>query len=253
MSGHSKWHQIRYKKGITDARRGQLFNKAVRALTVAAREAGSDPETNYKLRLAIEKAKDLNMPKDSIEKAIKRGTGELAGVKYEQITYEGYGSGGVAFLVEVLTDNRNRVAPEIRNLFTKNGGRLSEAGSVAWMFEKKGIIRVETNDMVQETREELELTAIDAGALDIKEDKDLIEIYTKPEELHKVKQILENKGIKISSSEILAIPKQTIRIENKEEAKKIIKLATALEDSEEVVAIHSNFDIEDKLLEETTY
>jgi YebC/PmpR family DNA-binding regulatory protein len=249
MSGHSKWHQIRYKKGITDAKRGQMFTKVARMISVAAREGGGDPETNYKLRLAIDKAKEINMPKDSIQKAIDRGTGKLAGARLEKVTYEGYAPSGVALLIDVLTDNKNRASAEIKNILGKGGGKMGGAGSVAWMFSPKGVIRIETRDLSPEIREELELAAIDAGVLDFKEEKDLIEIYTKPEELHKIKEELQNKGYQVSSAEILQIPKNIVKIEDEKQAEQILKLMEALEDSEEVSAVHSNFDIEDRILE----
>ncbi len=249
MSGHSKWHQIRYKKAATDKKRGQMFTKVARMISVATREGGEDSEMNYKLRLAIDKAKEINMPKDSIKKAILRGTGKLAGAVLEKVTYEGYGPGGVALLIDVLTDNKNRASAEIRNILTKGGGKMGEIGCVSWMFSQKGVIRIETRDMKYEKREELELKAIDLGAEDFKEQEDSIEIYTKPQDLHKIKKALEDQGIKISSSEILAIPTQTVKIEDESIARQILKLMESLEDSEEVSAVHSNFDIEDRILE----
>lgn len=249
MSGHSKWHQIRYKKAATDKKRGQMFTKVARAISIAAREGGDDPEMNYKLRLAIDKAKEINMPKDSIKKAIDRGTGKIAGAHLEKVTYEGYGPQGVALLIDVLTDNKNRASAEIKSILGKGGGKIGRAGCVSWMFSPKGVIRIETRDMRYETREELELKAIDLGVEDFKEQEDSIEIYTKPQDLHKIKSALEDAGIKIPSSEILAIPTQTVKIEDENIARQILKLMEALEDSEEVSAVHSNFDIEDRILE----
>lgn len=252
MSGHSKWHQIKHKKGVTDKRRGQMFTKVARMISVAVREGGEDPEMNYKLRLAIDKAKEINMPKDGIKKAIDRGTGKLAGARLEKVTYEGYGPGGVALLIDVLTDNKNRASAEIKSILTKGGGKMGGTGSVSWMFSQKGVINIETKDISQEEKENLELLIIDAGAEDMKDQKDSIEINTKPQELHKVKKSLEDQGIKISSSEILAIPTQTVKIEDEKQAEQILKLMENLEDSEEVSAVHSNFDIEDRILEAQT-
>ncbi len=249
MSGHSKWHQIKHKKAVTDKKRGQIFTKVARMISIAAREGGEDPEMNYRLRLAIDKAKEINMPKDGIKKAILRGTGKLAGVRLEKVTYEGYGPGGIALLIDVLTDNKNRTSAEVKSILTKGSGKMGGSGSVSWMFSQKGVINIEAKDINQEEKENIELLAIDSGAEDVKDQEDSIEINTKPQELHKVKKVLEDEGIKISSSEILSIPSQTVKIENENIARQILKLMDNLEDSEEISAVHSNFDIEDKILE----
>lgn len=247
MSGHSKWAQIKHKKAATDIKKGKLFSKLANAISIAAREGGGDPNFNVRLRMAIEKAKEANMSKEAIEKAIKRGTGELEGTKMEPALYEGYGPGGIAILVEVLTGNKNRTASEIRNIFTRHNGRMGESGCVAWMFEQKGVIIIEN----PKDAEKLTLTAIDAGALDIKEDNHSFEIYTEPKDLETIKQSIENLGEKIASAEISKIAKTEIRIDNPEEAKKILALMDALEEHEEVTNVYANFNIDEELLTKT--
>lgn len=247
MSGHSKWHSIKFKKGITDARRGKTFSKLARMITVAAR-GGGDPEMNFKLRLAMDKAKQVNMPKDNIDRAVKKGTGELKGEALEQISYEGYGPEGTALIIEVLTDNRNRASSDVRSILTKYGGRMGETGSVKWMFDQRGVITVDTKSLSEDKKEEIELSAIDAGAQDIKTDSEVTEIYTKPEELHKIKEKLEQNSIQILSAEILLIPKNTVKIEDEEKAKKVLKLMDALDESEDIADVYSNFDIKDEIL-----
>jgi YebC/PmpR family DNA-binding regulatory protein len=247
MSGHSKWASIKHKKGALDAKRGKLFGKIVREIAVAARSGGGDPGSNPRLRTVIGKAKAVNMPSDNIDKAIKKGTGELPGVSYEEVNYEGYGPGGVAIIVNCLSDNKNRTASEIRNIFDKKNGRMAGAGSVAWNFVKKGMISVDKKAIEEE---KLFAIAIEAGAEDFKaEEKEVFEIYTAPEKLEEVKQALDGKEINISSAEIVLVPKSTVRVEGKE-AHQILDLMGELEDHDDVQSVASNFDIPDEILEE---
>jgi YebC/PmpR family DNA-binding regulatory protein len=242
MSGHSKWHTIKHKKGALDAKRGKIFTKLIKEITVAARTGGSgDPNANARLRKAISDAKAQNMPNDTIERAIKRGTGEIEGVNYEEITYEGYGIGGVAMLVETMTDNRNRTVAELRHLFSKNGGNLGEAGSVAWMFDKKGLIVVDKN---AKSEEELFEIAIEAGAEDLKDDGDVFEIYTAPENYEAVDEAIKAAGIEPQASEISMIPQNYIRLEGAE-AKQMLKLYEAIDDHDDVQKVYANFDIDE--------
>ena len=212
MSGHSKWHTIKHKKGATDAKRGKIFTKLIKEVTVAARTGGSgDVDLNARLRKAVNDAKAQNMPNDTIDRAIKRGTGELEGVNYEEITYEGYGIGGVAVLVETMTDNRNRTVAELRHIFSKNGGNLGEAGSVAWMFDRKGLIIV---DKAAKSEDELFEIAIEAGADDVQTDGDVFEIYTSPESYEAVSEAIKKAGIEAQNSEISQIPQNYINRNN---------------------------------------
>lgn len=245
MSGHSKWASIKHKKAAVDAKRGKMFTKVIKEIMVAARLGGGDPEGNARLRLAIEKAKSVNMPKENIERAIKKGTGELAGEAYEEFLYEGYGPGGVAVLVEVMTDNRNRAVSEIRHLFTKHNGKPGEAGSVAWMFEKKGLILVDKKGC---NEDQLMETALDAGADDIQDEEDAWAVHTKPSEFEKVKKAIADKGWNIISSEITMVPKSTLRLEGKD-AEQMLKLMTALEDNDDVQNAYANFDIPKEIME----
>ncbi|WP_029519850.1 MULTISPECIES: YebC/PmpR family DNA-binding transcriptional regulator [unclassified Persephonella] len=246
MAGHSKWHNIRHKKAKQDAKRGQLFTKLLREITVAARQGGGDPEFNPRLRIAIEKAKKANMPIENIERAIKRGTGELEGVNYEEVVYEGYGPEGVAIIVECLTDNRNRTTSEVRHLFTKHGGNLGASGCVSFLFEEKGIILV-PKDSISE--EELFEKAIEAGAEDlITDDENYYEVRTEPKDLYAVKEALEKEGITIEKAEITRIPTTTVEIKDPETAQKLLKLLDALEDSDDVQKVYSNFEMSDELI-----
>ncbi|MCS6874707.1 MAG: YebC/PmpR family DNA-binding transcriptional regulator [Pyrinomonadaceae bacterium] len=246
MSGHSKWHTIKHKKSLLDARRGKIFTKLIREITVAARVGGSgDPSMNPRLRKAIADAKAQNMPNETIERAIKRGTGELEGESYEEITYEGYGIGGVALLIETMTDNRNRTVAELRHLLTKHGGSLGEAGSVAWMFEKKGLIVVEKS---QKSEEELLELAIEAGADDMKTEEDVYEIYTSPENFEAVEEAIRKAGIKPQMAEVSMIPKTYIKLEG-EDAKRMIKLYEAIEDHDDVQKVYANFEIDESRLD----
>ncbi len=246
MSGHSKWHSIRHKKAAVDAKRGKIFTKIIKEITVAARLGGGDPDGNPRLRLAIEKAKSVNMPKENIERAIKKGTGELEGTHYEEFQYEGYGPGGVAVLVELMTDNRNRSVGEIRHLFTKYNGKPGEAGSVAWMFEKKGLILVK-KDQVEEDR--LMEIALEAGAEDIKEEGDLWEVHTTPSDFESVKEALAADGIVPVSAEVTMVPQNTLRLEGKE-AEQMLRLMEVLEDHDDVQNVYANFDIPNEIMEE---
>lgn len=246
MSGHSKWHNIRLKKGRVDQVRGKLFSKLAREISVAAKEGGGNPEANARLRAAMERAREAGVPSDNIERSIQRGTGQVEGATYEAITYEGYAPGGVAVMVEVLTDNRNRTASEIRNLFTKNGGTMSEAGSVAWMFDRKGLITV---DRSKATEDDVLLAALEAGAEDIRTVGDVFEIMTPPDQFFGVKQALGTAKIPITSADLTMVPKSTVRVEGKE-AQQVLRLMDALEDHDDVQRAYANFDIPDEILQQ---
>jgi YebC/PmpR family DNA-binding regulatory protein len=247
MSGHSKWHSIRRQKGAADAKRGQLFSKLVRAIIVAAREGGPDPAANLALANAIEKARESSMPKDNIERAIARGSGSGAdAAAYEHVTYEGYGPGGVAVFVDALTDNRNRTAAEVRHTFAKNDGNLGESGSVAWLFERKGVILVSA-DAADE--DELTLAAADAGAEDVVQEGSSFQVTCAPDDLHRVREALTAAGVAFESAEATMLPKTTIRIEDEASARKLMRLMDALEDNDDVQDVYSNFDIPERVLE----
>jgi len=246
MSGHSKWSSIKHQKGVADARRGQLFTKLTREIIVAVRQGGSNPEANFRLRLAIQKARDSSMPMDNIERAIKRGSGTLEGASLVEMVLEGYGPGGVAILVQALSDNRNRTSQDIRNIFSRSGGNLGESGCVAWLFDLKGLITVETNNL---DTEELALQAIDAGAEDVKIENAYIEIYTKPEELEKVRAALaKQKNLSITSAELSMMPKTMVKLEEKA-ALQTLKLLDKLEEMDDVQHVFSNIDFSDAILE----
>ncbi|MGM0367246.1 MAG: YebC/PmpR family DNA-binding transcriptional regulator [Actinomycetota bacterium] len=248
MSGHSKWHSIKHKKAKEDAKRGQIFGKLSRMITVAAREGGSgDPKDNIALANALAKAKEYNMPQDNIDRAIKRGTGELEGVDYESAVYEGYGPGGIAILVEVMTENKNRTASDIRNIFNNNNGSLGESGSVGWQFERKGILIIEKNNI--EDEEEFMLNVIDAGAEDIDEEDQKYVVKADPTDFMNVKNYTEKKKIKIESSGVEMIPKSTLELP-RQEAVKALKLINKLDDHDDVQNVTSNLDIPDELLSE---
>lgn len=246
MSGHSKWASIKHKKMATDAKRGKLFTKLIREIMMAARTGGGNTDSNVRLRMAIERAKALNMPNDNIQRAIKKGTGEEGGIILEQATYEGYGPGGVALLVEALTDNKNRCAAEVRSIFTRHNGNLGGAGSVAWMFERKGEIRL-PKDQIGE--EELMALILDVGAEDLSTEADKYEITTSPENFEKVKKALEDKNLKIESAEVALVPKNMVRVEGKE-AEQLLKLMDSLDECEDVQNVYANFDMPDDILEE---
>jgi YebC/PmpR family DNA-binding regulatory protein len=246
MSGHSKWHTIKHKKGALDAKRGKVFTKLIKEITVAARTGGSgDVDANARLRKAVSDAKAQNMPNDTIERAIKRGTGEIEGVNYEEMTYEGYGPGGVAVMVETMTDNRNRTVAELRHLFSKNGGNLGESGSVAWMFDKKGYIVV---DRSARSEDELFEIAIEAGADDMQEDGDVFEILTSPENFESVHEAVKKSGVEPQAAEISMIPQNYIHLEGND-AKQMLKLYEAIEDHDDVQKVYANFDIDESEME----
>jgi YebC/PmpR family DNA-binding regulatory protein len=245
MSGHSKWSSIKHQKGVTDARRGQLFTKLTREIIVAVRQGGSNPDTNLRLRLAIQKARDSNMPLENIERSIKRGSGELEGATLVEMVLEGYGPSGAAILVQALTDNRNRTVQEIRHLFSRYGGNLGENGCVAWLFDSKGLIMVKTDSL---DTEELALQAIDAGAEDVTEENDCVAIYTKPEEMEAVRATLEQENIPIASAELAMVPKTSLELEEKA-ALQTLKLMHKLEELDETQSVCSNVDFSDSVLE----
>lgn len=246
MSGHSKWASIKHQKGVADARRGQLFTKLTREIIVVVREGGNNPESNFRLRLAIQKARDSNMPTDNIERAIKRGSGELGGAILVELVLEGYGPSGIAIMVEALTDNRNRTVQEVRNAFTKSGGSLGENGCVSWIFDAKGLITVKTGSL---DADELALNAIDAGADDVKVEGDYVEIYTQPEDMLAVRATLEEKNIPIDSAELAKLPKTVVQLDDKA-ALQTLKLLDKLEDLDDVQRVSSNADFPDSVLEQ---
>jgi YebC/PmpR family DNA-binding regulatory protein len=246
MSGHSKWSTIKHKKGAADARRGKIFTKLIKEITIAARMGGGDQSGNPRLRSAVLAAKAENMPKDNIERAIKKGTGELPGVSYEEATFEGYGPGGVAVLVEILTDNRKRTVADIRHLFSKNAGNLGETGCVSWMFTKKGVIAFEKSRVDEE---KLMNAALEAGAQDVQETEKEFEVQTDPGDFEGVKKKLEDAKLQPSYSEVTMVPQNTIRLTGKE-AQQMIRLMESLEDSDDVQHVYANFDIPESEMEQ---
>ena len=246
MSGHSKWHSIKHKKGAIDAKRGRMFTKLIKEITIAARIGGGDAEGNPRLRKAIQDAKGVNMPADNIKRAVQKGTGELEGGQLDEIMYEGYAPGGVAMLVDVVTDNRNRTVSEIRHVFSKNGGNMGESGSVSWMFHKKGYIGIEKSKADEET---LMTLAIDAGADDFESDESMYEIYTSPEAFDGVLTAIKGKGIETMTAEISMIPQNYIKVEGKT-AQQVVKLMELLDEHDDVQHVYANFDIEESELAE---
>lgn len=244
MSGHSKWSKVKHIKAREDAKRGKIFSKLIRELMVAARDGGGDPSFNPRLRTIIATAKAANMPNDNIDRAIKKGTGELGGVSFEETTYEGYGPGGVAIMMDVLTDNKKRTVAEIRHIMSRNNGSLGEGGCVAWNFEKKGLIMVDAASVSEETLFDV---ALDAGAEDIRSDGDTHEIITPFDDVMDVKEALEGKGIAVASAEITMLPKSTVRLDGKT-AESVLKLMDALEEHDDVQHVYSNFDIPDEIM-----
>lgn len=242
MSGHNKWSTIKHKKGAADAKRGKLFSKLIKEITVAARQGGGDPEGNPRLRTAVQSARAANMPKDNIDKAIKRGTGEIAGVSYEEVTYEGYGPGGVAVLLETLTDNKNRTVAEVRKIFDKYGGSLGESGCVAWLFDKKGVLEISGQGLDED---EVMEVALESGAQDVKLDGDLYEIVSEPGDFEAVKSAVEEKGWPVQMANISMIPQNTVKLEGKK-AEQMLKMMDALDDNDDVQNIHANFDISEQ-------
>jgi YebC/PmpR family DNA-binding regulatory protein len=245
MSGHSKWATIKHKKGAADKARGKVFAKLIRQVEVAAREGGGDPDTNPTLRTMFQKARDNSVPIDTIERAIKRATGDLEGVIYESITYEGYAPGGVAVLVDVLTDNRNRTGSEVRNLFSKSGGSMAEPGAVAWQFERKGVVLVDR----AADEDELMLAALEAGAEEVDDDGEAWRVTTPATDLHTVRAGLEEAGYTVSSSELAMVPTTSIALDDASLAKKVLNLVDALDDNDDVQDVYSNADIPDSILE----
>jgi len=245
MSGHSHWAGIKHKKALVDAKRGRLWSKLARMIIVAAKSGGGDPSANLTLRYAIDKAKAANMPKDTIEKAIKRGTGEIEGASYEEILYEGYGPSGVAIMVEVLTDNRNRTAPEIKRVFEKSGGSLGTTGCVSWMFNTKGLITVGTANVGEDELMEL---ALGAGAEDMENTGEVYEITCDPEAYEELKKALEEKEIPMEMAEISMVPQTMVAIDDEKTARKVISLMEAIEDHEDVQNAYANFDISDEVM-----
>jgi len=245
VSGHSKWHSIKHKKAVVDARRGQQFTKLARAISVAAREGSADPDGNPPLALAVQKAKDASMPKDNIERAIAKGTGEGAdAAQIETVLYEGYGPGGVALLIEALTDNRNRTGADVRHALSKHGGSLGEPGSVSYLFEKRGVIMVDANRYGEDDL----IGAIDAGAQDIALDEDVFEVIAQPGSIASVREALEQAGVEIESADVTQLPKLRVPV-GEADAAKLMRLIDALEESDDVGAVHANFDVDAAVLE----
>lgn len=244
MSGHNKWSTIKHKKGAADAKRGKIFTKLIKEITVAAKLGGGDPDGNPRLRTAIDKAKSENMPKENIERAIKKGIGELEGVNYEETTYEGYGPGGVAVLVEVMTDNKNRTVSEIRSIFSKNNGNMGEAGCVSWMFDKKGLMVFAKDTDFDKLFE----AALEAGAEDVSDEEEQIEVTTDPAAFIEVREALEKAGFKYESAEITMIPQTMVKLEGKQ-AESMLKLMERLEDNDDVQNVYANFDISSEEME----
>jgi len=246
MSGHSKWKTNKSKKTAADAKKGAAYTKIIKEITIVAREGGGNPDTNPKLRTTITRARELNMPSDNIKMAIKRGTGELPGVVYENVVYEAYGPSGIAILIEALTDNKNRTTAELRNIMSKKGGNMAGAGSVSWMFTKKGYFLIERS---QAKEEELMTIALDAGAEDFKSDEKNYEIFTSVQDFEKLKQIIQEKGIKWQDAEITMIPSSAIKVIGNE-AKQVLALIDTLEEHDDVQQVYANFDIPDEILEQ---
>jgi YebC/PmpR family DNA-binding regulatory protein len=247
LSGHSKWSSIKHKKGAADVKRGKLFSKLARAIIVAAKEGGPDPANNLALQNAVEKAKSYSMPKDNIERAIARGSGEgTDGANFETVVYEGYGPEGVAVIVEALTDNRNRTASEVRHAFARHGGALGATGAVAWQFDRRGVVLVPEEGVDEE---ELFLAAADAGADDVSRDGDVFEVTSAPEALAAVREAIESAGFAIDSAELSMVPKNTVAIEDESAAKSVMRLIDSLEDNDDVQDVYANFDIPEQVLE----
>jgi YebC/PmpR family DNA-binding regulatory protein len=244
MSGHSKWSKIKHQKGVDDVKRGNLFTKLTREIIIAAKEGGGSADTNFRLRLAVQKARDSNMPLDNIDRAIKKGTGDLAGGSLIEMTLEGYGPSGMAVMVSALSDNRNRTVQEVRSTFTRHGGSMGESGCVSWIFESRGVINIQAENV---DADELALTAIDAGAEDVQVESGIVEVYTKPDTLEKVRATLEQKKVKIESSELQMVPKTLVKLDEKA-ATQALKLLDRLEEIDDVQNVYSNADIPDSVL-----
>jgi len=242
MSGHNKWSTIKHKKGAADAKRGKLFSKLIKEITIAAREGGGDVEGNPRLRTAVTTARAANMPKDNIERAIKRGTGEIAGAAYEEITYEGYGPGGAAVMVEAVTDNKNRTVAEVRHVFEKYGGNLGESGCVAWMFQRMGMVTVSSQGL---SEDEVMEVALESGAQDVINEGDTFSVTTEPADFEVVRGALEAKGWKVELGEITMIPQNTVKLEGKK-AEQMLKMMDALDDNDDLQTVYANFDISEE-------
>lgn len=248
MSGHSKWKTNKSRKTAADAKKGAVYTKLIKEITAIAREGGGDPDTNARLRAVMQKAKEANMPSDNVKTAIKRGTGELPGVSYEEVVYEGYGPAGVAIMVETLTDNKNRTSAEVRNIFSKKGGNLAGAGSVSWMFNTKGFIVIDTSKVKEEQLLDI---VLEAGAEDMKVEGDTYEVITQPKDLENVKGAISKHNIEWQSAEIMKIPSSSVKVASEQNAKSLLALIDALEEQEDVQNVYSNFDIPDELLVNT--
>jgi len=246
VSGHSKWSTIKRKKGAVDAKRGKIFTRLIKEITVAARMGGGDPDGNPRLRSAIATAKTENMPKDNIDRAIKKGPGDLDGAVYEEIVYEGYAPGGVAVLVNCLTDNKNRTVADVRHCFSKNGGNLAESGCVSFLFDQKGMIQIDKGEI---SEEELMDLALDAGAEDVIDDEDAFQVLTAPEDFNEVRETLEKKGLKFIEASVTMLPQTTVEITDEKIASRVIRLMDALEDNDDVQNVYANFDIGDEIME----
>jgi len=247
MSGHNKWANIRIRKGAQDAKRGKLFSKLIREITVAAREGGPDPETNAALKVAVARARDANMPKDTIEKAIARAAGGAGGTAFERITYEGYGPLGIAVMVEALTDNRNRTVAEVRSIFSRSGGSLGEAGCVSWLFKRRGQFTISKEGRKEEDLLEI---VLESSAEDFREEEDAYYIYCHPSKFSQVRDYLLSHGITITSSDIVMVPNTTVEVKDEREAEKLLRLLEALEDSDDVQRVHANWEMSDALMEQ---
>ena len=248
MSGHSKWATIKHKKGAADAKRGKLFAKLIKQVEVAARQGGGDPDANPTLRTMFQKARDNSVPLDTIERAVKRGTGELEGVNYETVTYEGYAPGGIALLIECLTDNRNRTSGDVRSTLSKNGGSLAEPGAVSWQFERKGVILVPSS--VEE--DEVMLVALDAGAEDIVDEGEMWQVTTAPSDLPQVREALDEAGIAVESADLAMLPTSTVEVTDVAQLKGLMKLMDLLDDLDDVQDVHGNMDVSDELMDEAS-
>ena len=250
MSGHSKWANIKHRKGRQDAIKGKIFTKMGRELIIAAKMGGPNPEANFRLKIAIQKAKAANMPNENIQRAIQRGAGGLDSANYEELTYEGYGPGGVAVMLSILTDNRNRTAGEIRHIFSKNGGNLGETGCVGWMFKQRGVLTLKKEEL-KISGDDLILLALDKGAEDIKsEDGELIEIITMPEDFQAVKEALEQEGLSFEDAQIAMVPLTTVEVKDPEQARLLLRMMDYLEEHDDVQDVYTNFDIPDDIIEQ---
>ncbi|EHM10053.1 DNA-binding regulatory protein, YebC/PmpR family [Thermanaerovibrio velox DSM 12556] len=247
MAGHSKWANIKHRKAAQDAKKGAAYQRLTKAIIAAAKAGGGDPNANFRLKVAIERARAGNVPMDNIERAIKRGTGEIEGAVYEEVTYEGYGPAGVAIMVEAMTDNRNRTAAEIRSIFTKGGGAIGEAGCVAWNFDRKGLVKVDASGVDEASLLDV---AAEAGAEDMQLEGDVFEIYCDPSVMSEVGEAIKNAGYTVSNMEIAMIPKNTVTISTKEEAAKVLALIDKFEDHDDVQSVYSNMEIPDEILEQ---